>query len=75
MWRIIEMKSLYCNNVTIFLKIQSATTYLGLSEVLRPAEVFDTVAAHFEPISEAMHTTRFRHTAPRSGIRIADIKT
>lgn len=53
----------------------SAITYLGFCEVSTAVEVFDTVAAHFEPISEAMHITGFRHTAPRSDISMVNIKT
>jgi len=43
---------------------KNATTYLGISEVSTAIEVFDTVFAHFEPISEAMHITGFWHIAP-----------
>ncbi len=46
-------------------------TYLGVSEVERSFEVFDTDTAQFVPVSEAVHITRFRHRKPRSDICMA----
>jgi len=54
---------------------KNATTYLGISEVSTAIEVFDTVFSHFEPISEAINFTGFRHTAPRSNVSTVNIKT
>lgn len=42
--------------------------YLGVSEVERSIEVFDTDSPQFVPVSEAVHITRFRHRTRRSDI-------
>lgn len=75
-WRITELKFLKSvMTLKIIIKNGSAKTYLRISEVGRGVEVFDTVVAHFEPISEAIHITCFRHTAALSDICTANSKT
>ncbi len=59
------------NYIDFFHIALTKKTYIGVSEVERSFEVFDTDTAQFVPVSEAVHITRFRHRKPRSDICMA----